>query len=225
MPEFAYSTAVLYFSLSPRREFHRKRLSNSVTRNRLLLISLDDHIKSKLGNVEMDVILWDENKQVGNSFGERFAHAFQTLFDRGYENIIAVGNDCPELSIRDITDAASILARKLPVLGPARDGGVYLLGLTKIQFNPVAFENISWNTAKVELELAHLFPDRQILEKKTDIDSVSDIQWITKNSLLLKFIKWLISVVRQVDSIQNQIVVLFEKQFVLRHGLLPPPSA
>ena len=90
MSESAYNTAVLYFSLSPGKELYRKKLSNSVSLNRTLLANLDDRAKSYLGNVVMDVIVWDENKQKGNSFGERFAHAFQTLFDFGYKNVIAI---------------------------------------------------------------------------------------------------------------------------------------
>ena len=146
------------------------------------------------------------------------------MFDRGYENVIAIGNDCPELNLRDITNAAALLERNSPVLGPARDGGVYLLGLTKVWFDPVAFQNISWNTAKVTVELAHLFPHHQILEQKTDIDRVSDLQWMAKNRILSKFVKWLISIITPDDSIQKKIIILFEKQFLLQHSLLPPPS-
>ncbi|PZX54893.1 TIGR04282 family arsenosugar biosynthesis glycosyltransferase [Algoriphagus chordae] len=85
--------------------------------------------------------------QEGDDLGERMSKAFQTLFAKGYDSLIIIGTDCAELTTDILKDSFSILEQKDAVIGPATDGGYYLLGMSK--FIPGLFENIPWSTELV----------------------------------------------------------------------------
>jgi rSAM/selenodomain-associated transferase 1 len=68
-------------------------------------------------------------RQVGDDFGQRLRYGFQTLRERGYERIVVIGSDSPHLPTAWIQEAFAALRNDDVVIGPARDGGYYLLGL------------------------------------------------------------------------------------------------
>ena len=68
--------------------------------------------------------------QVGEDVGQRMHHTFTDLFAKGYKQVILVGTDVPTLPLSVYQEAFAILGRSDVVLGPALDGGYYLIGLT-----------------------------------------------------------------------------------------------
>jgi hypothetical protein len=94
-------------------------------------------------------------RQRGRGFGERLANALADAFARGYDRVIAVGGDCPHLHEVDWEDAARRLDRGEPVLGPTPGReGVYLIGLTRSQFDRRAFAALPWKTPALFQALA-----------------------------------------------------------------------
>ena len=91
-------------------------------------------------------------KQVGGNLGNRMAHAFNDAFQKGSQRVIIIGTDCPELMTDHLQLAFNSLNDNHLVLGPAFDGGFYLIGLRK-DINqrtiPVLFENIEWGSSTV----------------------------------------------------------------------------
>jgi rSAM/selenodomain-associated transferase 1 len=85
--------------------------------------------------------------QGDGNLGNRMARALHSAFQEGVERAILVGSDCPELSRIHMSQALELLARYDVVLGPAKDGGYYLIGLRRDA--PKLFEDISWGTEKV----------------------------------------------------------------------------
>lgn len=85
--------------------------------------------------------------QEGKDLGQRMLHAFDTLFQQGYQKIIIIGTDCFELSSSILLDALTALDEKEVVIGPSEDGGYYLLGMR--QFFPFLFEEKAWSTNTV----------------------------------------------------------------------------
>jgi len=80
--------------------------------------------------------------------GTRIAHALAVVRRHGYGAAIAIGADMPHVSRRALAAAARALARGADVvLGPARDGGYYLIGVRASQ--PVLFRDVPWGTARV----------------------------------------------------------------------------
>ncbi len=85
--------------------------------------------------------------QKGKNLGERMLNAFQYAFARGYKNVAILGSDSPTLPLKNIDEAFEKLSKSDLVLGPAEDGGYYLIGLT--QTHPDLFDNIEWSSGSV----------------------------------------------------------------------------
>ncbi len=158
MPDLvSKNTALMIFSLSAQAEGRRKRLlgRRRSDGNRILqfLISQTSQI-AQASNVE---VVWvDEKKQKGQDFGQRFTNAFVDLFAQGYEKVISIGNDCPDLSPGILEEALVRLQQNNLVLGPALDGGEYLIGIHRDDFVASDFEDLPWNTAELHEAFLHL---------------------------------------------------------------------
>jgi rSAM/selenodomain-associated transferase 1 len=87
--------------------------------------------------------------QRGRTFGDRLLHTTEDLFSLGYDSVCLIDSDSPTLPAAFLRAAVSALARSgdRVVLGPARDGGYYLIGLKTTQ--PHLFEDIDWSTSRV----------------------------------------------------------------------------
>jgi rSAM/selenodomain-associated transferase 1 len=109
-------------------------------------------------------------EQQGADLGERMSRAFEALLAEADAAVI-VGTDCPELSAAHLDQAFDALLRSDVVLGPALDGGYYLIGLRRPA--PLLFDAIEWGTPSVRratheraraagLELIELLPLRDV---------------------------------------------------------------
>ncbi len=86
-------------------------------------------------------------RQSEGDIGCRMAFAFQASFAEGMNNVVLIGTDCPELNAQVMAQAFQALRQHDLVLGPAQDGGYYLIGLRRLI--PELFAGISWSTATV----------------------------------------------------------------------------
>jgi len=86
-------------------------------------------------------------QQHPGNLGERLTAAFQGAFAARMTGVIAIGIDCPDLSAALLDEAFTALTESDVVLGPARDGGYYLIGMRR--FVPALFQEIHWGTATV----------------------------------------------------------------------------
>jgi rSAM/selenodomain-associated transferase 1 len=87
--------------------------------------------------------------QEGADVGERMEHAFRQVFAEGCPRAILVGSDIPDLPPSVITEAFRALDDHDAVIGPAQDGGYYLIGFRTGTFLPEVFRDIEWSTADV----------------------------------------------------------------------------
>lgn len=85
--------------------------------------------------------------QPGGDLGDRLTAAFQWAFDQGHRRVLIVGTDCPDVTTDLLRQGFAQLGTVPLVLGPACDGGYYLLGLTQPQ--PTLFQGITWSTSVV----------------------------------------------------------------------------
>ena len=131
------------------------------------IISLDDIWKNTIYNKKI---------QVGNDLGERMINAFHELFNLGYKKCIIVGSDLFDLQSKHIEEAFDKLGESDVVIGPAEDGGYYLLGLKKIV--PALFSNKNWGTKTVlEDTLKDLTKfSIDFIETLNDIDTIQDLE-------------------------------------------------
>lgn len=116
--------------------------------------------------------------QHGSDLGERMKNSFEELFNEGYEKVVLVGSDIPELNSTHVQEAFSSLERADAVIGPALDGGYYLIAFRRDSFVPEAFSGIKWSTSTVfEDTVYRLRPGiLSFLEPLRDIDTSEDLE-------------------------------------------------
>jgi rSAM/selenodomain-associated transferase 1 len=115
--------------------------------------------------------------QKGDTLGERLSNAFEFIFEKGAKRVIAIGSDSPTIDGKLIIKAFNKLESKECVIGPAQDGGYYLIGLS--HFHREIFKDINWSTKDVfsqtKDKVNKLGLEFSILDKEIDIDSFDDL--------------------------------------------------
>lgn len=129
-------------------------------------------------NDRWDVSLFRKKKQAEGNLGVKMASAFKENFDQGFEKIIIIGSDCAEINETDIENAFNALEKSEVVIGPAIDGGYYLLGMRT--FIPSLFQDKSWSTPDLINETISTLKKQHIsfslLKEKSDIDYEEDLE-------------------------------------------------
>ena len=120
--------------------------------------------------------VFQKKKQVGEDLGERMQNAFAEGFHLGYSKIIIIGSDLYDIETKDLEQAFKVLNNHEIVIGPAEDGGYYLLGMK--QLHPKLFKNKNWGTATVLQDTINELKksNYKLLEKRNDVDLYSDIK-------------------------------------------------
>lgn len=115
--------------------------------------------------------------QKESDLGERMEDAFEQLFLKGYESVLIIGSDCYELNQNVIENAFDKLKSKNVVIGPAKDGGYYLLGLNKMVKS--IFYDVAWSTENVYADTVKILDFLNIEHDTTptlsDIDVFEDL--------------------------------------------------
>ncbi len=194
-----HKTAVLVFAASGKEDCNKKSIFQSEK-------LFSDFTRSTLRTVEKTGIPYfhlGENEQEGTSFAQRFTNAIQFVFDEGFEYVISVGNDTPELKSRHILLALEHLKVNGAVLGPSTDGGFYLMGIRKSDFIPEEFLQLPWQSRHILKAVQHLMSVkcRQIflLERLMDIDNIDDLKIYIKRHIYIpiSILRYCISYLRQ----------------------------
>ncbi|GAB3811022.1 TIGR04282 family arsenosugar biosynthesis glycosyltransferase [Pontibacter rugosus] len=121
--------------------------------------------------------VYEKRVQPAGDLGDKMQAAFAAGFEEGYTSIVIIGSDCWQLSQEVIEEAYKQLEQQEVVLGPALDGGYYLLGTKRL--HPQLFQNKRWSTA-------HVFPDTiqdlkqlqltySLLPRLSDVDYAEDL--------------------------------------------------
>lgn len=124
--------------------------------------------------------------QLGNDLGERMKNAFTFGFKEGYQNMIILGSDSPDIPKAIIKEALNSLLIKDAVIGPAQDGGYYLIGFKKDSFNSSIFERIEWGANTVYGKTVDILNKKNIsfhvLPQWRDIDTYEDMKVFFQNN-------------------------------------------
>jgi rSAM/selenodomain-associated transferase 1 len=123
--------------------------------------------------------------QVDGNLGERMSAAIGATLADGVSRVVIVGTDCPSLDSAAIETAFRALDSADVVLGPAADGGYYLIGMCRLY--PSLFENVPWSspeTLRVTLEGAReLGLSVAMLEERRDVDTADDWRdWLARQA-------------------------------------------
>ena len=115
--------------------------------------------------------------QVTGDLGTKMQSSFQQAFDRHNERVVTIGIDCPDINLEILNNAFDSLHQQELVLGVAKDGGYYLIGLNRTI--PQLFQNIDWGT-NIVLKQTKAIADRLNLNVKyltplSDVDYPKDL--------------------------------------------------
>ncbi|MDO6516187.1 TIGR04282 family arsenosugar biosynthesis glycosyltransferase [Zobellia uliginosa] len=225
------NTAILIFSLSARREAERKTLFGKRGKKTTesffdMLIELTKTTASRTG---ADVVVVDEHQQKGRSFGERYANAFQELFDQGYDKVISIGNDTPDLTSDILGEAIGRMQQNDLLVGPSSDGGVYLLGMHREFFKLEEFKALPWlQSDLLKTMLSGSFSkgaQTHCLEELSDIDTVRQLlqfAYSSEDAVLVDFI--LNHLLVYTDRTFKGAVLLYANDHALSSYLRGPPA-
>jgi uncharacterized protein len=121
--------------------------------------------------------------QEGDDIGERMQRAFGQSFDAGFTKAVLVGSDIPELTRLYVEDAFAALEFDDAVIGPATDGGYYLIGFEDAGFTPEVFDSMPWGLPDVfERTMAvlkefqskvHQLPPLADIDVKADLEGLA----------------------------------------------------
>ncbi len=195
-------TALIFFSRKASYEGRMKQfVKNSPIQNQKISAALIARAEKTLQESALPVFHFHQGNQSGNSFGEKLANAYQEIFDLGYDNLIAVGNDSPELAAIDWNEIQNKLDTGKSVLGPNFRGGTYLIALPKSQFRKEEFAALSWQTNQLFNALENYCNTEEnnpfVLEKFRDINTHFDLKIFSKSYFFdpafKKLIQWIIS--------------------------------
>ena len=168
--------------------FYRDSVNESkigIYQSSAIFSDINDHLINKLSYQPYDLILYSEDQQKGDDFGSRYYNALKETFALGYEKIISIGNDTPQLSVNHIQQADQQSGHQKICIGPSNDGGFYLLALHRSDFENIDFNKIDWQTSRVFRQLTDQLDEKCItfdkLRSLTDIDDVSSLQKVLQD--------------------------------------------
>lgn len=140
-------------------------------------IAPDKHVFLTGQDTENFWLPFARHLQAGGDLGDRMAAAFGQLFAAGYEKLVIIGSDCPGLNAALLSIAFEALNDTDVVLGPATDGGYYLLGMRRL--HPDLFRDKSWSSDQVLCETLSTARARNLsytlLPTLTDVDAAADL--------------------------------------------------
>jgi len=122
-------------------------------------------------------LVYQKQLQSGSDLGDRMFNAFKDGFAAGFNSICIIGSDCFELTSDIILRAFEKLQQNEVLIGPATDGGYYLLGLTELL--PFLFQDKSWSTENVLEQTLQDIKEKglsvALLPALTDVDEEKDL--------------------------------------------------
>ncbi|PJZ44352.1 TIGR04282 family arsenosugar biosynthesis glycosyltransferase [Leptospira brenneri] len=190
------SNKLIIFAKQPELGKVKTRLSVSIGEENTLKIYFELLMITKAVTSSLDVekiVYWDRLTEVSKfEFGSEFKRQVQAVGDLGKKmevafhnelqegtgKVLIIGTDCPFVTKEILLDAYQRLDNSDFVIGPAKDGGYYLLGMKK--FSPFVFQSIPWSTSEVlSLTMTSIEKNNQtfsLLAELCDIDDLDDLK-------------------------------------------------
>lgn len=193
--EVVKSTALIVFVKNPEKGKVKTRLARTVGDDAALkwYLHMLNHTRETTLQVEAHRYLFysqfvdeqddwpaeafDKRVQIAGELGEKMKHAFRKAFAEGHGKVVIVGSDCLDLRKHHLEEAVAALDQKDFVIGPAEDGGYYLLGMRK--FQPQVFDGKTWSTESVLpdtlADIKEMNAEVHLLQTLSDVDFEEDL--------------------------------------------------
>ena len=182
-------TALLIFIRTLEEEVNKKTLFQKDTQKNIRLFKrLNRKIKRTASETSFDHYTINSSDQVGATFEQRYQNAIRTIFSKGYDRVICVGNDSPQITSSLLEDINEKLNGSELVYGATKQGGIYTLGLTKKGFRALDFKCFPWQSKKLAntfdtfaIRYGYIKLDREFRELNTTNDTIDFIRFLQKN--------------------------------------------
>jgi uncharacterized protein len=129
--------------------------------------------------------------QRGSDLGERMQNAFEEVFFHGFKSALLIGSDIPDLPSRILNEASDSLRTNDAVIGPAFDGGYYLIGFNSDTFAPEVFEDVAWSTSETFKQTMSTFGRLGLrvheLPSWRDVDTYDDLEALSSRNAATSF--------------------------------------
>jgi uncharacterized protein len=187
-----HNTAILFFTRTLREELKSKSLlANARLKNRLTR-DLIEKTRRTLRQTRLRYFEIDSDNQVGKTPNERLDHAVKTIWDKGFSRVIVIGNDCPEMTERDLLQADMALDRASLVVGPDYRGGAYLIGFRREKYQTGCILELPWHTGQFCQKLLQSYPDdHHIIAPLNDINEEEDLRTIFNRTVRNRLVRFL----------------------------------
>lgn len=206
MENDSHDALILFFIKWPEAGGVKTRLAESIGAGEAAELYrnfiLDLLIKLKSTGVPFNICFYPEQKrelvvnwlgvqheysaQRGTDLGERMKAAFVDAFAGGHRRAILIGSDFPDLPRSFFRESLEALKTHDSVVGPAVDGGYYLIGFRNETFFPNVFEGMDWGTEAVFRKTLSMLKDHEervyILPVWNDVDTVEDLRQLIRRS-------------------------------------------
>jgi glycosyltransferase A (GT-A) superfamily protein (DUF2064 family) len=136
----------------------------------------DIHLFTTDGSTRQAETSFHIHPQEGSSFGQRLENAIEFLAQDGYQEIVIVGRDCPDLEPDDILRAFALLKQHHLVLGPDHRGGCYLIGIHSSEREKLHAIRWQQNTDFEEIHRRFALLSSVDLTVKMDLDTLEDVR-------------------------------------------------
>jgi glycosyltransferase A (GT-A) superfamily protein (DUF2064 family) len=164
--------------------------------------------------------------QSGRNFASRFENAIEKIAQLGYDEVVAVGRDCPGLRTIDIEDAFARLASKKLVLGPDHRGGCYLIAFRSADRELLRAVRWKQNTDCAQLRKRCGAAQVSLLPVKHDLDSWADLQIFARSGdPLARLALFLLGVVGGLHTRPVHFVSIASQRIRVRQQMPPPAFA
>jgi glycosyltransferase A (GT-A) superfamily protein (DUF2064 family) len=166
------------------------------------------------------------HRQMGVGFRARFENAIETVARLGYDEIVAIGRDCPGLRASDVERAFAELKTRKLVLGPDHRGGCYLIGFHAADRG--LLRDVRWkrNTDCAELRARCPAADIFLLAPRLDLDSRNDLRLFARgDDRLARLAAFLLCAVGAVIAAVVEFISLASQQMRVRQQMPPPAFA
>lgn len=215
--------AFIFFSLTAEAEYRYKRLTRFEEADKAIAHTLIHQTIQALESLGYPVFHFNESNQRGQSFGQRLANAYQDVFDLGYQSIIAVGNDAPDLLSLDMDAVVSHARLGKNVIGPTKRHGAYLIALSRDSFEYHSFTNLPWQQRRLLIALEEYCQGNlAMLPVLQDINSYRDLrQVITSAESVVT--KLLLRIVLAIKTAKKHYIFQFESEIQASFKLLRAP--
>ncbi len=196
-----HDSLLIVFAKNPELGKVKTRLAKTIGDEKALMIYLKllEHTHAIADKVFADKAVFYSNKvqdfdildyykfpkflQKGDDLGDRMERAFGQAFSQQYEKVIIIGSDCMELNSDIIEDGFRALEDNNVVIGPALDGGYYLIGMDR--HYPHLFKEKNWSTPDVFLDtlldIKKLKLSYALLPTLSDVDEEKDLGELRKH--------------------------------------------